>query len=52
MILSFKKKNFLFVLEYSQLTMLWYLQVNSKGTQQYIYMFHPFKNEWNLFFLF
>ena len=28
-----------FVLEYSQLTMLWQFQVDTKGTQPYIYMY-------------
>ena len=34
-------KTFYFVLRYSQLTMLWYFQENSEGTQPYIYMY-PF----------
>ena len=33
--------SFYFVLEYRQLTMLWWFQVDSKGTQPYIYK-HPF----------
>ena len=32
---------FYFILKYSQLTTLWYFQVNSTGTQPYIYT-HPF----------
>ena len=32
---------FYFVLEYSRLTMLWWFQVNSEGTQPHIYMY-PF----------
>ena len=34
-------KAFYFILEYSQLTMLWGLQVDSKGPKPYIYMY-PF----------
>ena len=34
-----KKKNFYFVLGFSQLTNVWEFQVNSKGTQPYICMY-------------
>ena len=34
-------KTFYFVLEYSQLAMLWWFQVNSEGTQPYVFMY-PF----------
>ena len=34
-------KTFYFVLGYSQLAMLWWFQVNSEGTQPYVYMY-PF----------
>ena len=32
-----KKKTFYFILEYSQLTILWQFQVDSQGTQPYIH---------------
>ena len=35
---------FYFILEYSLLTMLWWFQVGSKGTQPYIYMY-PFSSK-------
>ena len=35
------KKAFYYILEYSQLTMLWEFQVDSKGTQTYTYMYPP-----------
>ena len=36
-------KTFCFILKYSQLTILWYLQVNGKETQPYIYVcVYPF----------
>ena len=41
-----KKKTFYFILEYSRLTMWWQFQVDSKGTQLYMYTSLPHRASW------